>query len=1547
MKDIQMRHDTLHFFDKNGEYLNWLYEGLIPLYEKPFDWDSNKVSYYKKNANGEYVSCDKTDVWIELDENDLYSYYEKADRWVGELYLDDVSTDLFSVGQILIVERDKNGNYRLPFKKQVVEDDKVYDISNWVVETEGDDPSIFLFSYDKNYINYTQTALSQEPLGPDMERADSLSFELSDEDDIRKEAVVVNLAICSSDENTFKKTLYIYESNNIYEPVFDDIKENIVAIITVYGRTINEDERLKTICQNFGYNIIDTDSIAFEKTDVKEILPDWNIINEKRKEIILEGHNIYPYIGAYKGIINVIKYFGYNELQLREFWKNVNPDSNYYGKYIQTNCIEFIESNKVSKNTPKITIPSKQYRKTSMFSLVYKINDITQDKYDEDNLPLTHENQIYTQEEILIKLFALKRKLEKDFLPLNAKIKDIVGEADFFSLNELTNTVSTNIKNNIHVGIKPSFEVTNGEKYTELDETTYAGLTDLRKFLVKYYNSTTESVGEFPAEYYDTTQKMSDFINWLNLFVSPREKYSLIIDNEQVSLRSIMENGAGDDNFSVKKLIDVYLAYFKDYSPNIKHTGYWVEGRQPEYLGDVDPLPDGWKFITRLQTTDTKKYLPYSDFLNFEKIGNDSIPVGALLILKNTTFNEIIYDNTNKPLTNSIDITYNELSKGNKYDIITFGLENFLEYKSTEDNDIIYSEENDTLLLELNNIEIAKYVTTKTDTVSSIIKTVFSQCIEKKNTIYKDILSNIEFFINDDESELCVQGTDSYLLKWTIKHPVMPSEYSDVVESDMRYSVATSNRNGSSSSILTWDNIDKFDATGVEWTIKKDADNTSPAFYFNSYEAFNDRSIEKYNELPIILPYIGKYSVELKIFNTYNHVSSLIKNDCIEVVGREVEISGWYVTQEETNGFDNDLNDDDESSEHMLDYWESNAVIHRNNDYTWDSCGNYMFGEYGSSYENAIKPSTTWDDVTASLYEGLDNSNVIENNTLDIDDKNMHTSNFQPNGLHSNKGSYIWKNCKCSWDEAYHKSWDTTEETGDIPFYIEIDKTVLNTPGNIQTSGTETYFDKNGIQHTLEWSNPAIVFKFQHDFLVRNNIDPEEAGTFVYNINDNIDLVELYDLLKDFYAEYVDIEKFITKNFVYEADEYVEDYDVIVSDKKLYLESTTKASEYRYYTIDGNIISESDVHDDDSYPVNYLKQVADVEFYKNGDSYTATLDTIVRNGEDIPVVNIYKLEHVQTPVYIEKNVIHTPNGLIEYGESSRVIPNTDMENVPDELIHDNIVDTDSYTDALVPWKYYKHLVGFEKDKNTEPIKWYYTYINPLTQVSSVFADRTIPTRNPIDGIEYIETDDKNEIMDNNNYTKSYCYNQFIETPIYEYYMPVPCTKYVVLPYIKYTYKPDINPEHPVQADPIKLQISGKYLSQLCDIFDVSLCFVVAEDGVQDDPGIYRDFGLSDTGIVQHNTEIHNPTWNNVNFINSWKKLPKLTRICFTYDKCKILGKRNPKWTIKNTTTGTEKIINSKYCTYMFVEPGDYSITLELYDSNKNKYIGTKNYLTIE
>ena len=85
--------------------------------------------------------------------------------------------------------------------------------------------------------------------------------------------------------------------------------------------------KAKTELNNIGKNIEPYDIFIFKEYDIEEGGNDWIYLNRKRKEMLMMKHLIYPYIGSYKSIINAINFFGFNDLQLNEYYRNVDPDS--------------------------------------------------------------------------------------------------------------------------------------------------------------------------------------------------------------------------------------------------------------------------------------------------------------------------------------------------------------------------------------------------------------------------------------------------------------------------------------------------------------------------------------------------------------------------------------------------------------------------------------------------------------------------------------------------------------------------------------------------------------------------------------------------------------------------------------------------------------------------------------------------------------------------------------------------------------------------------------------------------------------------------------------------------------------------------------------------------------------------------------------------------------------------------------------------------------------------------------------------------------------
>jgi len=245
---------------------------------------------------------------------------------------------------------------------------------------------------------------------------------------LNSEAIQVNVALNSETEGRHHRTLLVYSN--------DSVDRILVARILFYGEVEGEDDRLRVLLQNLGSTLDEGDFILFKEHDITEMSPDYILLNQKRRELLLELSNIRPFIGTYKAILNAIDFFGYNNLTLKEYWLNINTGSNSFGKLHAVPVPNSSKHGDAVRKAMTIKVPNSNLKKTSRFSLVYKINTAN-GGVDEWDIPTVDEVFDFTPEEVLIKLYGLKNKLQREYLPLNAKIVDITGEGDYFAQKNL------------------------------------------------------------------------------------------------------------------------------------------------------------------------------------------------------------------------------------------------------------------------------------------------------------------------------------------------------------------------------------------------------------------------------------------------------------------------------------------------------------------------------------------------------------------------------------------------------------------------------------------------------------------------------------------------------------------------------------------------------------------------------------------------------------------------------------------------------------------------------------------------------------------------------------------------------------------------------------------------------------------------------------------------------------------------------------------------------------------------------------------------------
>lgn len=378
--------------------------------------------------------------FFDSESNDLNLLYNSdTDIWEGVCYLPKVSTGLYETLTIYILEQVEGklggekfitpigtGNTTSTFKfkffsgYEFSEDIFMYSTknNNGVFEIQKDD-------IQTHIILNANTAVGTNSDG----------FKIIDSK-IPMIPIKCNVALMSEEDNYHTRILDIYE-------IADNDPEVLIASIRIYGETESEDERLSVLLSNMGMSLSEEEYIILKDSNILEMSPDWILMNQKRKELLLQASQIKPFVGTYKALLNAIDFYGYNKITIKEYWLNINEQAENFGKLqaiaIPNQDVVGFLANKNQGNQ----LPSSNLKKTSRFSLVYRLNE-ADGNVDEWDIPTVVESTDYSPDEVLIKLYGLKNKLQATYLPLQAKIVDITGEGDYFAQFNL------NVWNNQH-----------------------------------------------------------------------------------------------------------------------------------------------------------------------------------------------------------------------------------------------------------------------------------------------------------------------------------------------------------------------------------------------------------------------------------------------------------------------------------------------------------------------------------------------------------------------------------------------------------------------------------------------------------------------------------------------------------------------------------------------------------------------------------------------------------------------------------------------------------------------------------------------------------------------------------------------------------------------------------------------------------------------------------------------------------------------------------------------------------------------------------------
>ena len=411
-----------------------------------------------------------------------YNFSQNSDGvWEGADYFLPISTALYDVSNLFILESTNSG-YRFPVMEP---GSKI--IAKWITSENSD--NFFLFTVAKEdphtdsttYITrQTGITIDYEDLSPSGSTNLDLTYPLQ-----------LNVSFSPSEEVSYNRTLELY-----YETSSTTTK---IASIYFYGEGEDEDERFRIWLANFGIKFNREDALLLKDYDLKEGLPDWKQINQARKEILVNRDQIYPYVGTYKGLINLIDILGYRDvLRVKEYWKDSDTNSPYYNKFAMVDVTDLMTAGSIdSINLVDLNGQIKKggkFKKTEFLALAYEFS-VASDNYDDDGVPEVEFTTDFEVDEIFYKLNRLSTKLKTEILPVNVVIKDIIGEFIYFN--------KFNLRNWSDVTYINSLEINDDYDLVINQPVTTSQLLQIRDIKTLYHK--TNSTSAFPEISFNTS----------------------------------------------------------------------------------------------------------------------------------------------------------------------------------------------------------------------------------------------------------------------------------------------------------------------------------------------------------------------------------------------------------------------------------------------------------------------------------------------------------------------------------------------------------------------------------------------------------------------------------------------------------------------------------------------------------------------------------------------------------------------------------------------------------------------------------------------------------------------------------------------------------------------------------------------------------------------------------------------------------------------------------------------------------------------------------
>lgn len=474
----QIRNNALEVLGKDGEVktIESIYDfddastsiiKDIDLVERKFYQDDDEnADYYEYYVKGIEVSDVYNEIlnnWLDdcvknkisKSQDNLYSLFPFM-SYVGTLNQEKVSADLVASNTLFILGGSEENEDKLI---------RPYGESYNLCFAFGKDSQCKFIESDleNNEVKWKTVLDLKLPVKP--KKNNSIDEDKLNEENLTPKPLSFSIGFLADEEGVYQNSLHIYLRSKSNSSILYNF-----GVINVKTEVEGEDERYRTLFNNFGIPDPITYPNLFKEKDPDEELIDYELVNKKSKELFLSYNDIFPYVGTYKALINAVKFLGYDDVFFRE-WYKIIKNENTHSPYSEVSyqSIDMDSKKTLESKLKSINVSYEEflnYKKLNKLSLVYYFNKIDEDsEYDtvkykvsetkffpelerkedqgkQKELNYSHEKIVempstfrvydYTGDALLAKLLSLKKWLEKYIIGINCHIADVTGEGVYF-----------------------------------------------------------------------------------------------------------------------------------------------------------------------------------------------------------------------------------------------------------------------------------------------------------------------------------------------------------------------------------------------------------------------------------------------------------------------------------------------------------------------------------------------------------------------------------------------------------------------------------------------------------------------------------------------------------------------------------------------------------------------------------------------------------------------------------------------------------------------------------------------------------------------------------------------------------------------------------------------------------------------------------------------------------------------------------------------------------------------------------------------------------